>query len=257
VLAPLPDGTGAVANASFTLGAPARVTAQLVNTAGSTAATVLAATEPAGLNTFTWSAGSLPDGRYRLVVTATAVGRSVRKAADVVVDRTLAGLSASVLALSPNGDGVSDTTTVTFVLAQSVPVRVDVLHDGLSLGTVFQGQLGAGPQAVNWDGSVAGARLPDGSYELAFTASDALGDVRQTVPLTIDVTPPTLTIVDAGRLTFTLDEPATVTLLVNGQVQIVAGEPAGTFTVPFTGTVSSVVAQAQDFAGNLGARVTG
>ncbi len=257
VVAPLPDGTGAVANASFTLGAPARVTAQLVNTAGSTAATVLAATEPAGLNTFTWSAGSLPDGRYRLVVTATAVGRSVRKAADVVVDRTLAGLSASVLALSPNGDGASDTTTVTFVLAQSVPVRVDVLHDGLPLGTVFQGQLGAGPQTVNWDGSVAGARLPDGSYELAFTASDALGDVQQTVPLTIDVTPPTLTIVDAGRLTFTLDEPATVTLLVNGQVQIVAGEPAGTFTVPFAGAVSSVVAQAQDFAGNLGARVTG
>ena len=257
VLAPAADGSGASANASFMLGAPAHVTAELQTSAGTAAAAVLDATRPAGLNTFAWSAGSLPDGRYRLVVTATAVGRSVRKAAGVVVDRTLSGLSASALAISPNGDGVSDSTSATFTLDQSAPVRVDVLRGGASLGTIFQGQLGPGPQSVAWDGSVGGARVPDGAYELVFTVTDALGDVQQAIPLAVDVTPPTLSIVDPGRLTFTLDEPATVTVLVNGQARIVSGEPAGTFTVPFTGTVSSVVAQAQDFAGNLSPSVSG
>ncbi len=257
VLAPAADGSGATAGASFTLGAPGRVTAQLQDAGGAPVAALIDETRPAGLNTFTWSAGAVPDGRYRLVVTATAVGRSVRKAVDVVVDRTLTSLSASVLALSPNGDGVSDSTAVTFVLGQSVPLRVDVLRGAVPVGTIFQGQLGPGPQTVNWDGTVAGARLPDGAYALAFTATNALGAVQQSIPLTVDDTPPTLTVVDLARLTFTLDEPATVTLLVNGQVRIVSGEPAGTFSVPFDGTVSSVVAQAQDFAGNLSARVSG
>jgi hypothetical protein len=56
---------------------------------------------------------------------------------------------------------------------------------------------------------------------------------------------------------FTLSEPATVTLSVNDQPKIAVGEPAGTFVVPFAGTVTSVVAQAQDFAGNLSPPVSG
>jgi hypothetical protein len=48
-----------------------------------------------------------------------------------------------------------------------------------------------------------------------------------------------------------------VTLLVNGQTPIVAAEPVGAFSVPFAGTVTSVVARAQDAAGNLSAPVSG
>jgi flagellar hook assembly protein FlgD len=257
VLAPAPDGSGGAANVTFTLGAPARVAAQLQDDGGSTVATVLESNRPQGLNEFSWSAGSLPDGRYRLVVTATSVGRSVRKAAGVVVDRTLTGLLASTLALSPNGDGVDDTTSVTFTLNQPVPVRIDVLQAGVTIATVFQGTLGAGVQTVTWNGTANGAVLADGSYQLALTVTDTIGDVQQTLPMTIDVTPPALTIVDAKRLVFTLSEPATVTLLVNGQTRIVVGEPAGTFAVPFAGPVASVTAQAQDFAGNVSPAVSG
>ena len=257
VLAPAADGSGGVANVTFTLGAPARVTAQLQDAAGSTVAIVLQSERPQGLNEFSWSAGALPDGRYRLVVTATAVGRSVRKAADVIIDRTLTGLLASTLALSPNGDGVDDSTSVTFTLDQPVPVRVDVLQAGTLIATIFQGTLGTGPQTVTWNGTTNGAPLAEGVYELAFTVTDALGDVRQTLPVTIDVTPPVLTVVDAKRLLFTLSEPATVTLIVNGQARVVVGEPAGTFGVPFAGQVAGVVAQAQDFAGNVSPTVSG
>jgi hypothetical protein len=257
LLAPAADDSGATANAFFKLGGPAHVVGQIESAAGTVEATVLRADRPGGLNEFTWSARTLPDGRYRLVVTATAAGRSVRKAADVVVDRTLTGLAASNLALSPNGDGVDDATTLSFSLDQTVLVRADVLEAGVLLGTVFQGTLGPGPETIAWNGTVNGATLPDGSYELALTVTDALGEVPQTLLVSIDLTPPVLTLVDATRLAFTLSEPATVSLLVNGQTRIVVGEPAGSFTVPFSGPVSSVVAQAQDLAGNLSATVSG
>jgi hypothetical protein len=56
-------------------------------------------------------------------------------------------------------------------------------------------------------------------------------------------------------LRFSLDEPATVTVLVNGTTRVVIAEPKGVFTVPFQGSVASLSAQAQDAAGNLSAVV--
>ncbi|HEY7398963.1 MAG TPA: N-acetylmuramoyl-L-alanine amidase [Gaiellaceae bacterium] len=257
VLAPAADGSGETASVTFTLGAPSHVIAQLQSAAGADVATVLDGTRARGPVAFSWSAAAVPDGRYRLVVTAKAAGRSVRKATDVVVDRTLTDLVASAAAISPNGDGVSDSTSVGFVLSQPVPLEVDVLQAGTVVATVFAGPLAAGPQSVAWNGIVGGAPLPDGRYQLALTVTDALGEVRQTVPLTIDDTPPVLSLVDLQLLTFTLSEPATVTLLVNGQTPIVAAEPVGAFSVPFAGTVTSVVARAQDAAGNLSPPVSG
>ena len=190
-------------------------------------------------------------------MTATAVGRSVSKAVAVVVDRTLTGLLASALYLSPNGDGVDDSTSVTFTLDQAAPVRVDLRRAGVVVATVFQGVLAAGPQSVIWNGTANGAPVAEGTYQLVLTATGPLGEVSQSLPVTIDLTPPTLTLVNAARLTFTLSEPATVTLSVNGQPTIAVGEPAGTFVVPFARTVTSVVAQAQDFAGNVSPPVSG
>ena len=88
------------------------------------------------------------------------------------------------------------------------------------------------------------------------TISDALGDVQLPLPLTIDTTPPVLTVLDAHRLRFALSEPATVTVLVNQRTRIVLAEQ-GTFTVPYAGAVVQLSAEAQDAAGNLSAVVTG
>jgi hypothetical protein len=257
VLAPAADGSGAGATATFTLGSAANVRGQILDAGGRVVATVLAEQRDAGPNSLSWNAATLADGRYRLVLTATAVGRSVSKAVAAVVDRTLSSLQASLLAISPNGDGSQDATTATFTLAQAVPLRVDVLQGGALRATIYQGTLGPGPQAIGWDGTVAGAALPDGLYQLAFTVTDALGSVRQTIPITIDDTPPALALVDRSTLAFTLSEPAIVTLLVNGQSSVAIGEPAGRFTIPFAGPVTSVVARAQDFAGNSSATVSG
>jgi hypothetical protein len=136
-------------------------------------------------------------------------------------------------------------------------VRIDVEQGGAVLATPFQGQPGVGARTVAWDGTANGAPLPDGRYLVVISFSDSLGDVQISIPLTIDTVPPVLTLVDLRTLRFTLSEPATVTALVNQKTRIVLAEPKGTFTLPFTGAVLEVSAEAQDAAGNLSSVVSG
>jgi flagellar hook assembly protein FlgD len=256
VVAPAADGTGSTASVGFTLGGPALVTASVFDSSGASIGSVLDEQRPAGNNTFSWQLGSLPDGRYRLTVTATAGSKSVTKAADVIVDRTLAGLVASARAISPNADGVADRLTLSYTLTQNAPVRIDLEQAGVVAATLFQGQPGVGQHTVDWDGTADGAALPDGQYLVVVTVTDALGDVQLPLPLAIDTTPPVLKLLDAARLRFSVSEPATVTVLVNQRVRIVQAAQ-GTFTVPYAGSVSQVSAEAQDAAGNLSAIVSG
>jgi hypothetical protein len=252
VITPNADGSGDVMTVSFTLGSASLVTAHVLDQTGAPMVTPINEQRTAGNNSFEWAAHVLVDGRYRIVVTAKSGTRSVTKSADIVVDRTLAGLQAMPMVISPNGDGVNDATTLSFALAQNVPVRLDILQAGVIVGSPFQGQLGIGPQTLAWDGSGFGAPLYDGTYQATITVTDQLGDVQLAVPITIDNTAPKLALVDRATLTFTLDEPATVTLLVNQKTRIVLGEPKGTFRIPYQGgSVYQVSAEAQDLAGNI------
>ena len=143
-------------------------------------------------------------------------------------------------------------------LAQQVPVRLDIVQAGVSVATPFQGVLDAGPHTLAWDGVVNGAPLVDGKVTLALTVADALGDVPIATPLVIDTVAPTLTVVDPTKLAFTVDEAATVTVLVNGRARIVRQVARGRFTVPYEGgAVTSFSAQAQDAAGNFSQLLAG
>jgi hypothetical protein len=257
VITPNADGSGDTTTVSFTLGTAARMVAQVLDSGGAPLLTLLNETRPAGANTFVWGAHVLPDGRYRLAVTARAGGKVVTKAADVVVDRTLAGLHASLPVISPTGDGVNDTVTFSFALAQNVPLRLEILQDGFAVATPFQGQLGVGPHAIDWDGTANGVPLPDGAYVALVTVTDALGDVQLSLPLAIDTIPPVLTLLDARTLKFSLNEPATVTVVVNGKTRLVKNAPKGTFTVGYSGAVLGLTAVAQDAGGNVGPAISG
>ena len=254
---PTPEGAG-TARVTFKLGAPARVTASVRGFDGGAAVVVLNQSRPAGANAFDLIAAGLPDGRYTLLVTATRAGAPpAAQQAAVIVDRTLFGLALGAPALSPNGDGVADTLPVSFSLSRSVPVRIDVRRGGTAVASPFAGPLPAAPYSLEWNGMTpAGARAPDGAYEIAVTVSDGLGDVTYTTPFTLDTTPPALTLVDLATLRFQVGEPATVSLLVNGQPRELA-VPKGLFNVLWTGPgpVTSLWAQARDAAGNLGAVV--
>jgi flagellar hook assembly protein FlgD len=250
VLTPNADGTGFLVSVDFTLAQQAQVTVragslQLLNT-----------TAAAGNDHFEWDLGQLPDGRYKLTVTAKAGGETSTQSADVVVDRTLTGLAATPTAFSPNADGVSDTISFGFTLTQNVPVQVTVQRAGTTVATLFTGQLGPGVQTVGWDGSSAGTRLPDGQYTAVVTATDPLAVVSLLVPFAIDTIPPVLTLADPASVRFELSEPATITGTINGQ-PVTAGEPAGPFVFPFPGPATSWSLTARDAAGNPGAPLTG
>ncbi|MDX6476846.1 MAG: hypothetical protein QOH95_2357 [Gaiellaceae bacterium] len=257
VITPNADGTDDVMTINFTLGTASLVNAQVLDEGGAPLLTLLNEQRSAGNNSFEWGAHVLPDGRYRMVVTATSGTKTVAKVADVIVDRTLAALQALPPVISPNGDGVNDSTTLSFQLAQNVPVRLDIVQAGIVVGSPFQDQLGIGPHTLVWDGSGFGAPLFDGTYLATLTVSDQLGDVQLALPITIDNTAPKLTLVDKATLKFSLDEAATVTVLVNQKTRVVLGKPKGTFRIPFQGTVLQVSAEAQDLGGNLSAIVAG
>src|SRR5581483_9664035 len=192
---PDPSGFGATAHATFTLGRAAAVTARVFDASGRVVQTLLEAEQlPAGENSVDWNAAAAPDGRYRLVV---SVGRA-KASVDLVVDRSLTNLIASAPAVSPNGDGVQDGATFSFSLAAAVPVRLEVQRDGAVVATLLPAAArGPGPQVADWNGKDAnGAPLPDGSYTVVATVTDALGDVPVSIPLAVDSTPPTLTLLD-------------------------------------------------------------
>jgi hypothetical protein len=256
VVAPNPDGSGAVTTVSFALGAAAHVTASVADWNGGAPIGVFDGLLVAGRRSFPIAAGALPDGRYTLLVTATpSTGKPMSAQLELVVDRTLTRLAASPPSFSPNGDGVGDAAAISFTLARPVPVRIDVKRDAALVGAVFSALLPAGPQVWNWDGLVGGVRVPDGVYSLVVTVTDGLGDVSFAVAVTVDTTPPVLNLLDPAALRFQLSEPATLALVVNGR-PLDYSAPQGTFTVPWTAEpVTSVSATARDTAGNLSASV--
>jgi hypothetical protein len=254
VVSPSADGTGGYVAVDFTLGGAAAVTVTATPVAPSVAPplTLLSANLSAGDNSFSWSLAPLADGLYQVVVTAKSKSGSPSvQSVPVTVDRSLTGLTTTSALISPNGDGVNDSTTIGFSLTQSLPVQLLIEYYGTVVGTIFTGQLGPGPQTIAWDGTTRGVRIPDGAYDAVVVVTDPLGAVSFSIPVTVDTTPPALTLLDAATLRFQLSEPATVTVTVNGQ-PVVRPEPAGVFTLPWQGgPVTTISAQADDAAGNL------
>src|SRR5439155_26936778 len=171
-------------------------------------------------------------------VTVTAI-------VPVLVDRTVRGFAASPAAFSPNGDGVFDDVTFSFELTRAAAVRLDIGQAGRTVVTVYSGQLQPGPQTVAWNGG----GLRDGRYAGVLTATDELGPVTHTTPIRIDTVAPRLRAISFRGLRFTVSEPATIRLTLNGR-RIVRTVRTGPFSfrVPVVRTVRIV---AQDAAGNL------
>jgi hypothetical protein len=98
---------------------------------------------------------------------------------------------------------------------------------------------------VTWNG----AGLRDGRYAGLLTATNEIGTVTQTAFFRIDTTPPTLRAISFRRGRFTVSEPATVQVVVNGR-HITRTVRAGTFTIAVL-RVRSLRIFAQDAAGNV------
>jgi len=99
----------------------------------------------------------------------------------------LSGIALNNTTFTPNGDGINDTTTLSYSLAEPATVTVRVYdNSGELITTVVQDvQVGGGANSVQWDGSYqfASRKVPAGIYIMeikALTLTSSRAD-RQTI----------------------------------------------------------------------------
>src|SRR5580765_2816696 len=151
IVSPNGDGRGDQAQVTYRLSTAATVTAQVQDLTGVPVATVFQGQRPSGKQQLTWSPASLPDGAYRLALTATAGTKQVSNSTRFFVDRTLAATKAAP-AFSPNGDGVLDTDALGFTLVNPAHVEVSVLKGSAVVASLLTADLPAGLQTLTWNG---------------------------------------------------------------------------------------------------------
>ena len=103
-------------------------------------------------------------------------------------------LEAGTGAFSPDGDGRSDTITVTARASEVVSWQVDIADgDGRVLAT----KTGSGEEiAASWDGLVDGAPVADGTYPVTITARDAWQNppTSEATTVRVDTVAPQMTV---------------------------------------------------------------
>jgi hypothetical protein len=184
---------------------------------------------------WTWDARlARPGSSYSYVIAAGLNARPIEGTIGAARGSTLAisTLRANPVGFTPNADGVTDETRITYRLGAPATVSVDLqTATGTPVAPLFSAAQQAGPQTFVWNG----AGFPDGRYRLVVTARGAGG--RQVVAATSVVLSRTLsgflvtpTVLspngdgrnDSASVSFSLLLPAFVNLQVlRGSTQVV------------------------------------
>jgi hypothetical protein len=249
-ITPNGDGQTDASQISYTLSAPATVTATLRGPDGRDLAILFAQPRRPGKQTFRFTAAGIPDGRYEIVLSATNGKTTVTAVVALLVDRTVRGFTVAPAAISPNGDGVSDDLTTSFELTRPASVRLDIGRAGSAVAGVYSGDLPAGVHTIGWNGTA----LPDGKYAVVLTAANEIGTVTHTALFRIDTTAPRLRAISFRQLRFSVSEPVTVRLVLNGKVTT-RSVRAGAFSFR-AARVRTLRISARDAAGNLSRTLT-
>jgi len=251
-ISPNGDGQADTATISFTLSADANVTVTVVDPVGATVAELEPRTwRRAGARTVSFDGRAVADGSYFVRIQAHATGgREATIDVPVAVTRTLGRVSLDTPALTPNGDGKTDTVAITIPLSQPVTVTVKVLRGGRWVATPFEGTLEVGKHAVTWDGKKRLGKALDGAYTVSVEATDALATSRIELPLLVDATSPRLRVVSAAPPRIWVSEAATITMRVNNARRVVRAEAPGMYRIPRVVHLRTLVATARDAAGN-------
>ena len=189
---------GRAVTVGYVIGAPATVTATLVNATGQTLATLLTTQKPAGPQTLVFTPPpGLINGGYTIVVTAVSGTRAVTASAPFTVDDILTSFTTTTGAATLTLNRVPLAATLQVLRGTEVVAAPSVA-------------LLAGPQTISWPA------LPGGAYSVALTISDDAGTFTEALPLVVDTTPPQVTVVSYRNTRFRVSEPATLTLIVAG-----------------------------------------
>jgi hypothetical protein len=250
VVSPNGDGVGDTARVLYFLSASSPITLTLSDAAGHPLSTLFSGIVGQGAQSFAWKQIGFPDGKYSVTITAgSPTGKRVTAKTTFYIDRTLAQPKLSAPALSPNGDGLFDSTAVSFQLNAASAVRVELWRAQKLVGTLLAQTLGVGPGQVVWDGTVGGKRVADGSYDLMLKAKDSVTTVTVKWPVVVDTTAPRLRLVSRARMQFRANEPATLTATW-GTRRLTKRVKAGYFSVPSMRGAKHFSVTATDAVGN-------
>jgi hypothetical protein len=241
IVSPNGDGRGDQAKVSYTLSAAAAVTARVTDSLDQPVATIFDGSRPAGKQELSWAPDAIPDGSYRLILTAVAGAKQVQSSMRFWVDRTLAATAAA-----PTFSPRLKPLALTFTLLNPAHVEVRALRGSQAVAALLTSDLGPGPQQLSWDGS----RLPDGRYVVEVAATDSLLTSKQRVAVRIDRRAPTLRLVSLRSAIVRVSEPGTLVAAVNGRWRRLTVKKAGLVRVPHRGTVRGLTAYELDSAGN-------
>jgi hypothetical protein len=223
---------------SYTLTAPATVTATLRGVDGRDVASLFTQQHQPGKQAFRFTATNVPEGRYTIVITAANAKTSVSASVAVSIDRTVRAFTVAPPATRSDVD-------FSFELTRAAAVRLDIAQAGKTVASVYSASLPAGPQTIGWN--AAGRK--DGTYAGVLTTTTEVGTTVRNALFRVDTKSPTLRALSFRALRFWVSEPARITLVVNG-VRVVRNVRAGTFSYRH-GRVRSVRIVARDSAGNL------
>jgi N-acetylmuramoyl-L-alanine amidase len=251
-VSPNGDGVGDSTTIKYLLGVPATVTATVLDGDGIALATLFSEAKPAGSHSFRYLPDGLPDGGYTVLISARAIdGREVVSSTSISVNRTLGSVSAQPVFVSPNADGRSDTVRVAFALAAEADVTVTIHSGPVATATLLAGRLPPGSHFVDWNATVAGQPVPDGTYVANVQAVTPLGLAAQRSKVVVDTAAPKLRLVSAFRRLAWVSEPATVTTVVDGNVRTFVRRKAGLFRIPAPSSYRRARVAARDRAGNI------
>jgi hypothetical protein len=253
-ISPNGDGQGDAATIAFTLGADANVGVTVVDASGATVAELEAVRwRRAGPRAVAFDGAGLPDGAYTVHVDAHATGGRVATLdVPVAITRTLGRIALDTETLTPNGDGSSDTLSITVPLNAPATVTVEILRDGRWVATPFAGALEPGQRVVTWDATKRLGKARDGEHTVVVEAVDGVGTTRVELPFLLDATTPVVRVVSAEPPRLWVSEAATVTLRVNGARRVIRTTGPGTVRIPRIQRLRTLVAVARDAAGNEG-----
>ena len=204
VTLPASIAPGDTTTVSFAISAPAMLAVNLVSPSGAVVAPLLNAQKPAGSQRLSVTPPpGLANGVYSIVVAATAGAKTVTATIPLTIDDMLTGFVATGASMS-------------FTLARApATLTFQVLQGTQVVATPFVPPPVLGPQTLTWNGRLDdGSRAPDGTYTLALTIVDDVGTLVRTSTVTLDTTPPVITVVSYRNLRFRISEPATLTLFV-------------------------------------------
>jgi flagellar hook assembly protein FlgD len=144
---------------------------------------------------WTWEASAAAHDRYTYVI---AAGPDTRPAGGIVPGPPpleVLRVQATPAVITPNGDGDSDRTRISFSLTVPSTVRVTVLASGAVVKTLADRLFPAGRVVVRWKGTRDdGSPAPDRGYRVRIAATAGNEHVTRALSVVVDRTLGSLTV---------------------------------------------------------------